>query len=40
MGRCLEETDVRRALESAADGTEEHAVAQGQFRAIEYLAGK
>ena len=36
----LEETDVRRALESAAEGTEEHAVAQGQLRAIELPRGQ
>lgn len=36
----LVEADVRRALEAADEDSEEHAVAQGQLRAIEYLAGK
>ncbi len=36
----LEETEVRRALEAAADGSDEQAVAQGRLRALEYLAGK
>ena len=36
----LEEAEVRRALEGAADGSDEQATAQGQLRAIEFLAGK
>jgi F-type H+-transporting ATPase subunit epsilon len=36
----LDEATVRRDLDTAADGSEEQAVAQGRLRALEYLAGK
>ncbi len=36
----LSEPDVRRQLEGAAEGSEEEATAQGQLRALEFLAGK
>ncbi|GAA4400348.1 F0F1 ATP synthase subunit epsilon [Tsukamurella soli] len=35
----LNEADVRRELDAAAEGSEEQAFAQGRLRALEYLAG-
>lgn len=36
----LDEAEVRRSLEAAAEGSDEQATAQGRLRAIEFLAGK
>ncbi|MDF0530292.1 F0F1 ATP synthase subunit epsilon [Tsukamurella sp. 8F] len=36
----LNEADVKRDLEAAADGSDEQATAQGRLRALEYLAHK